>query len=212
MVRCCRRISNCRASSVAWEPDGSGFFYTRYPEGDQYHRTVHHHTLGDDAADDPVVWAQHPTPETWPTVAVRPMGAIVLVERVGWGRTDRPVARPPVGPGARCGVETDSAVWSFEDDRRWSACPRSTLRVDESCGSTSRPMISPRRPGRSSFPSVMPCVGGSAGSARGSRRPHTGSAIERSNLVARRRTSPSTVLGEFGAQLVGDRRPGRPLP
>ena len=36
-------IPDTRACSVAWEPDGSGFAYTRYPEGDQYHRTVHHH-------------------------------------------------------------------------------------------------------------------------------------------------------------------------
>ena len=36
-------IPDTRACSVAWEPDGSGFAYTRYPEGDEYHRTVHHH-------------------------------------------------------------------------------------------------------------------------------------------------------------------------
>jgi prolyl oligopeptidase len=83
------RIPNCRASSVAWEPDGSGFFYTRYPDGDQYHRTVHHHTIGHDGAGDPVVWAQHPTPETWPSVAVSPDGRWLLVQSsVGWGRTD----------------------------------------------------------------------------------------------------------------------------
>ena len=82
-------IPNCRASSVAWEPDGSGFFYTRYPDGDQYHRTVHHHTIGDDAAHDPVVWAQHPTPETWPSVETSPDGRWLLVQcSVGWGRTD----------------------------------------------------------------------------------------------------------------------------
>ncbi len=41
-------IPNTRACSVAWEPDGSGFLYTRYPEGDEYHRTVFAHRLGDD--------------------------------------------------------------------------------------------------------------------------------------------------------------------
>jgi prolyl oligopeptidase len=83
------RIANCRASSVAWEPDGRGFFYTRYPEGDQYHRTVHHHTLGQDSADDPVVWAQHPTPETWPSVTTSANGRWLLVQSsVGWSRTD----------------------------------------------------------------------------------------------------------------------------
>ena len=74
---------------MAWEPDGSGFFYTRYPEGDQYHRTVHRHSLGDDAAHDPVVWAQHPTPEAWPSVSLSPSGELLLVQSsVGWGRTD----------------------------------------------------------------------------------------------------------------------------
>ena len=66
-----------------------GFFYTRYPEGDQYHRTVHAHRLGDDPADDPVVWAERVTPETWPAVDVSPDGRWVLVQAmVGWSRHD----------------------------------------------------------------------------------------------------------------------------
>lgn len=82
-------IPNCRASSVGWEPDSSGFCYVRYPEGDQYHRTVHHHTLGADWRSDPVVWADHPTPETWAEVSMSPGGRYVLVEAVvGWSRRD----------------------------------------------------------------------------------------------------------------------------
>ena len=82
-------IPNTRACSVAWEPDGSGFLYTRYPDGDEYHRTVHAHRLGDDAAGDPVVWANHVTPETWPSVDVSPDGRWVLVHAtVGWSRHD----------------------------------------------------------------------------------------------------------------------------
>ena len=85
-------IPNCRAASVSWEPDGTGFFYTRYPEGDEYHRTVHHHAIGAAWADDPVVWAEHPTPETWPNVAVSPDGRRVRVDaQVGWSRTDHHV-------------------------------------------------------------------------------------------------------------------------
>ena len=63
-------IPNTRACDVAWEPDGSGFIYTRYPDGDEYHRTVFAHVLGDDPASDPVVWAEHVTAETWPSVDV----------------------------------------------------------------------------------------------------------------------------------------------
>ena len=82
-------IPNTRACSVAWEPDGSGFLYTRYPDGDEYHRTVHSHRLGDDPADDPVVWAEHVTPEAWPSVDVSPDGRWVLVHAmVGWSRHD----------------------------------------------------------------------------------------------------------------------------
>ena len=74
---------------MAWEPDGSGFLYTRYPEGDEYHRTVFAHRLGDDPAGDPVVWAEHVTAETWPSVDLSPDGRWVLVHAmVGWSRHD----------------------------------------------------------------------------------------------------------------------------
>ena len=82
-------IPDTRACSVAWEPDGSGFFYTRYPHGDQYHRTVHHHAVGDDWTADPVVWAEHPDPQAWPSVDLSSDGRWLLVTvSVGWGRTD----------------------------------------------------------------------------------------------------------------------------
>jgi prolyl oligopeptidase len=82
-------IPHTRACSVAWEPDGRGFHYTRYPDGDEYHRTVHMHRIGDDWHDDPVVWADHVTPETWPDVDVSRDGRWVLVTAmVGWSRYD----------------------------------------------------------------------------------------------------------------------------
>jgi prolyl oligopeptidase len=82
-------IPNTRACSVAWEPDGSGFAYTRYPEGDEYHRTVHHHRLGEAWAEDPVVWAEHPDPQAWPDVTMSPDGRWLLVHvLVGWARYD----------------------------------------------------------------------------------------------------------------------------
>ena len=83
-------IPNTRACTVAWESDGSGFAYTRYPQGDDYHRTVHTHRLGADWRDDPVLWGDHPTPETWPEVKVSADGRHVLVQSmVGWSRYDQ---------------------------------------------------------------------------------------------------------------------------
>ena len=53
-------IPRTRACSLAWTPDGSGFYYTRYPAPgevpageEQYHRGVFHHRLGDDPAQGP---------------------------------------------------------------------------------------------------------------------------------------------------------------
>ena len=48
-------IARTRACSVAWTPDGRGFYYTRYPAPGEvpagevkYHRSVYHHRLGED--------------------------------------------------------------------------------------------------------------------------------------------------------------------
>ena len=95
------RIPGTRACSVAWAPDGTGFWYTRYPDGEQYRRHVRWHAMvdgdgaadaaDDDAADDPVVFGPErlPTPETWPEVAASPDGRWLLVTlMVGWTRYD----------------------------------------------------------------------------------------------------------------------------
>ncbi|HWL42417.1 MAG TPA: prolyl oligopeptidase family serine peptidase [Ilumatobacter sp.] len=84
-------IAHARACSVGWDADGRGFHYTRYPEGDQYHRSVYHHRLGTapDGSADPLVWAEHPVPDAWPMVAASPGGRWLLVTvGVGWSRTD----------------------------------------------------------------------------------------------------------------------------
>jgi len=82
-------IPDTRACSIAWEPDGGGFFYTRYPAGDQYHRTVHRHCLGTTWIDDPVVW-RHPTDaQAWPHVKLSPDGRwLIVATSIGYSQTD----------------------------------------------------------------------------------------------------------------------------
>ena len=84
------RIADTRAASVAWKPDGSGFWYTTYPPGDEYHRHIRYHSLTEpDAASDPVVFDRLPTAESWPDVSVSRDGRWLLVHlMVGWGRVD----------------------------------------------------------------------------------------------------------------------------
>jgi prolyl oligopeptidase len=82
-------IPDTRAASVAWSPDGATFLYSRYPAGDQYNRRIYRHRLGEPWADDELVWAELPTPESWADVATSPDGRFALVTAlVGWSRTD----------------------------------------------------------------------------------------------------------------------------
>jgi prolyl oligopeptidase len=83
------RIPDCRGASIAWQPDGSGFWYTRYPAGDEYHRHVRWHTLDTYSAADPVVLDDFPTAESWPDVSASDDGRYLLVHvGVGWTRVD----------------------------------------------------------------------------------------------------------------------------
>jgi prolyl oligopeptidase len=57
------QIERCRYSSIVWEEDNSGFFYTRMPyegevpPGDEhYFRRVCYHRMGDDPANDKIIW------------------------------------------------------------------------------------------------------------------------------------------------------------
>jgi prolyl oligopeptidase len=107
------RIPHTRAASIAWLPDSSGFRYTRYPEDSEYDRKVYLHRLGDDWADDPLVWGDLPTPETWPDVSASADGRYVLVHAmVGWGRVEAHLLDVEVGVW-RTVIEGVEAVSEF---------------------------------------------------------------------------------------------------
>jgi prolyl oligopeptidase len=79
------RIPRTRAASLAWVPDGSGFYYTRYPDAgdvalgeEHYHRAVYYHRLGSDPADDPLIY-QPREKEFWPGVSLSPEGRWLLI-------------------------------------------------------------------------------------------------------------------------------------
>ncbi|MEY2523678.1 MAG: prolyl oligopeptidase [Ilumatobacteraceae bacterium] len=82
-------IPNTRASTIAWLPDNSGFWYLRYPPENPYGRHVFFHRLGADPANDPLVFDDLPTTETWSDVLASDDGRYLLVQMlVGWGRID----------------------------------------------------------------------------------------------------------------------------
>src|SRR5438270_12998092 len=93
------KIERTRAASLAWLPDSSGFYYTRYPRpGDVpagqelYRRHVFFHLLrGADNADgmkDPLIFGEGLDPQHWPNVHLSNDGKWMLIEvSEGWAKS-----------------------------------------------------------------------------------------------------------------------------
>jgi prolyl oligopeptidase len=97
------KIERTRAASLAWLPDSSGFYYTRYPHpGDvpageeMYNRRVFFHQLGSsgntDRAQDSLIFPATGidlAPQHWPNVSVSNDGRWLLVDvSEGWTKTE----------------------------------------------------------------------------------------------------------------------------
>jgi len=97
------KIERTRAASLAWLPDSSGFYYTRYPRtGDvpageeMYNRRVFIHRLSSfgntDGAQDSVIFPADGielAPQQWPNVSISNEGRWLLVEvSDGWTKTE----------------------------------------------------------------------------------------------------------------------------
>ena len=89
-------IERTRAASIAWKPDDSGFFYTRYPkkgdvaEGQEmYNRHVFYHALGSDPAKDPLIFGEGRDPQDWPNIVLSNDGRwlAIMVEQ-GWAKSE----------------------------------------------------------------------------------------------------------------------------
>jgi len=90
------QISRAYFAAVAWLPDSSGFYYTRYPAEDEvdederlYHRKIYEHRLGRDPAEDPVVFGQGRPMTDMPSVQISPNGRWLVAEvHTGWSRRE----------------------------------------------------------------------------------------------------------------------------
>ena len=102
-------IPQTRAASLAWKPDDSGFYYTRYPKKgevtagqEMYNRHVFYHALGTDPARDPVIFGEGRDPQEWPDLALSDDGRwLVIIAEQGWTKTelflkDTQSSAPPV--------------------------------------------------------------------------------------------------------------------
>jgi prolyl oligopeptidase len=86
-------IPRTRYSAIAWLPDNSGFYYTRYPTPgtvppgeENYHRKLYFHKIGDSWEDDPLVY-QDADPQAMLSVDISPDGRYLLVgTSIGWSK------------------------------------------------------------------------------------------------------------------------------
>jgi prolyl oligopeptidase len=89
-------IPRARYASVAWLPDGSGFYYSRYPEKgtvpageEHYHRKIFEHKLGRAWKEDPVVFGEGRGLTDSPSVDISPNGRWLVAEvHMGWSRRE----------------------------------------------------------------------------------------------------------------------------
>lgn len=142
------RIPQTRHCSLAWKPDGKGFYYTRHPaEGEvpkgeePYHRAVFDHRIGRPFDGDEKIFGQGREMTDSPNVELSPNGrwAVVTVHQ-GWAKTElyvRDMGKPkseflPLAVGKDANytpIVTDDAIFMWTDD----GAPRGRLlRIDPS--------------------------------------------------------------------------------
>ncbi|MFW5738888.1 MAG: prolyl oligopeptidase family serine peptidase [Myxococcota bacterium] len=153
-------IPRTRYCSIAWKPDGSGFYYTRYPkagevpEGEEhYHRAVFVHALGSNPEDDPRIFGEGRAMTDSPSVELSPNGRWLVVHvHQGWAKSElylRDMARPksafvPVAVGKEAiyyPIVTNNALYVLTND----GAPRSKL-----------VRVNPTKPSREHWQDVIP--------------------------------------------------------
>jgi prolyl oligopeptidase len=153
-------IPHTRYCSLGWVPDGSGFYYTRYPAPgsvpagqENYNRHVFYHRLGDDPAKDAYVFGKERKPEEIIEIDLSADGrwlAATIFD--GWAKTDllvsdRKAASPsfvPVAQGLDA-IFTGGVVHGVLYVRTNFEAPRYRLLA-----------IDPAKPGRDGWKTVLP--------------------------------------------------------
>ena len=90
------KIERARWANVAWQPDSSGFHYTRCMHHTEVteedvidHRRVFHHRIGQDVGDDPMVYGLgRPNEEMYEIKSCQQEGYVMLLVNHGWKRHD----------------------------------------------------------------------------------------------------------------------------
>ena len=161
------QIPRTRACSLAWLPDGSGFYYTRYPSpgavppGEEaYHRAVFFHHLGNDPAHDLEIFGEGRDRTDWPGVDLSPDGRWLVVSVAqGWTKSEVHLYDMHA-PAPATGVQRQSIAVAAGEDARFEV-----VEVLDDCIyllTTSRAprgrifAVDPRHPARAHWRQIVP--------------------------------------------------------
>jgi prolyl oligopeptidase len=154
-------IQHTRYASIAWLPDGSGFFYSRYPrkgavpDGEErYRRSIYEHKIGRDAALDPLVFGEGGDLSDMPFIEISPSGRwlVALVHR-GWSRRELHLRDLHAGPDApwyplAVPVETGAYDAIVRDDHL-------LVRTNEDAPTYRLFRVDPERPERAAWREIL---------------------------------------------------------
>ena len=155
-------IPGARYASIAWLPDGSGFFYSRYPrrgavpEGEErYRRRIHEHRLGRDPDLDPVVFGEDRDLADMPFIDISPGGRwlVALVHR-GWSRRElylRDLRKGAEAPWIPLAVPIEAGAYDaiVRDDHL-------LVRTNEGAPTYRLFRVDPERPERAAWREILP--------------------------------------------------------
>jgi prolyl oligopeptidase len=153
-------IPRARACSVAWLPDGSGFYYTRYPEPgavpageEHYHRRVFLHALGTPWQADPEVFGAGRAKEDWPSVDLSPDGRwLLVIVSQGWARSEVYLLDRQQPDASFVPVHAGVEAWADGE----VAGGRLYLRTNQDAPNYRLFAIDPERPGRDAWRELLP--------------------------------------------------------
>ncbi|MBI3296646.1 MAG: S9 family peptidase [Elusimicrobia bacterium] len=195
-------IDRARHASVAWLPDASALYYTRYPAPDtvpageeRYHRRVFLHKLGDDPAKDVPVWGKGRPKEEWSHVSLSEDGRwLLLTTAEGWSKSELRVLDRRTGRWSDAVVGKESLYEGLID--------RGTLYVLTDEGAPHGRLMS--------APAAAPARAGWKELVGESRRILESFALTRERLVLLERAGPASLLKT--AALDGSDLREAPLP
>jgi prolyl oligopeptidase len=153
------KIEHTRACTIAWQPDGKAFYYTRYPapgsvpKGEEnYHRHVFYHVIGTDPAKDPEIFGKGRDAQDWPSVQISPDGRWLLVtESQGWSKSEVYLKDLKAGSDFVPVVEKIDALYGVDvqNDRLY-------ITTNEGAPNYRVFSADPEKPGRANWKEIIP--------------------------------------------------------